>query len=97
MKFCVMAVCDSASELYARPMFVPARGAGVRGFTDEVNRKAADVAENPLNAHPEHFSLYVLGEFDDATGVITCPEEPEFVVKATDVLKDFPVALRAVN
>lgn len=61
----IMEVCsvyDSVSGVYARPIFVVSKGAAVRLFYDEVNRDAAD---NALNKHPEDFSLWHLGSFDD--------------------------------
>lgn len=61
----VCAVFDSAVQTFGQPFFVPAVGAATRSFSDEVNRKAAD---NALAAHPEDYTLYELGEFDDVTG-----------------------------
>lgn len=63
MKHVVVSVFDAATELYGRPVFVSAVGVAVRSFGDEVNRGEGDVGK-----HPEDFSLFQLGEFDDATG-----------------------------
>lgn len=95
MKFVMMSTRDSASELFSRPFFVAAVGAGVRGFTDEVNRKDVD---NPLNAHPEHFDLYKVGFFDDITGTVESVI-PEHVIAARDVVNKVVAggALRSVN
>lgn len=65
MKRAVCAVYDSAVNTYGQPFFVPAVGAALRSFVDEVNRKAQD---NQLNAHPEDFVLFHLADFDDETG-----------------------------
>lgn len=65
MKRAVCAVFDSAITSYGQPFFVPAVGAALRSFVDEVNRKAAD---NQLNQHPEDFVLFHLADFDDETG-----------------------------
>lgn len=65
MKRAVCAVFDSAVQSYGQPFFVPAVGAALRSFVDEVNRKAPD---NALNAHPEDFVLFHLADFDDETG-----------------------------
>lgn len=72
-KLYVVAVKDSAIEAFNRPFYVPAVGAAVRSFTDEVNRKAED---NPMHAHPDDYSLHVLAVFDDETGTFS-PENPE--------------------
>jgi hypothetical protein len=61
----VCAVFDSAVMAYGQPFFVPAIGAALRSFTDEVNRKASD---NALSQHPEDYTLHVLATFDDETG-----------------------------
>lgn len=108
MKLVMLAVLDSACESFARPMFVPAIGVAVRSFTDEVNRKGED---NMLNAHPEHFSLFELGLYDDVTGrfellyedvsdpagVSVRVQKPRLVMKAEDVVRREPGGLRAVN
>lgn len=94
MKFAMFAVHDSAAEAFARPMFLPAKGAAVRTFADEVNRVADD---NPLYKHPEHFDLYELGSYDDATGKIEALETPKHVVAARDLFAPVGVGLHAVK
>ena len=61
----VVAMFDSAIQSYGQPIFVPAVGAAVRSFADEVNRKADG---NMLNAHPDDFELHQLAEFDTEEG-----------------------------
>lgn len=63
MKHVVVSVHDSASGLFGRPVFVAAAGQAVRSFADEVNSDKGDLAN-----HAEDFTLYKLGEFDDASG-----------------------------
>lgn len=82
MKSQVMAVRDRAMDAFMRPMFVPAVGAGVRAFSDEVNRKAAD---NSMNVHPEDFDLYHLGEFDEQTGAFELFSAPKMVAVGKNV------------
>ena len=48
------------------PEFFQAEGQAMRSFGDAVNNP-----EHLFGQHPEHFTLYVLGEFDAAMGVIT--------------------------
>lgn len=66
MKMIIVSVADSEIG-FGRPFFVASDGAAVRSFTDEVNRAAAD---NILYNHPESFTLYRVGTFDDSTGEI---------------------------
>jgi len=70
-KRCVLAVFDSAVQAFGQPFFVPAIGAGVRSFVDEVNRAAPD---NQLANHPDDFELSYIADFDDERGEFTTPE-----------------------
>lgn len=74
-------VFDSASQLFGQPIFVVAKGQALRSFSDEVQRQAPD---NPLSQHPDDFSLYVLGEFDDESGELRSLASPEIVVRGKD-------------
>jgi len=77
MKLELLAVFDRAAQAYARPMFLPSIGVGIRSFTDEVNRNDP---ENNLCNHPDDFDLFHLGSFDDITGSFDLLEFPELVV-----------------
>lgn len=84
--FIVCAVFDSAVQAYGRPMFVPTRGAAVRSFTDEVNRKDEN---NPLYRHPDDFELRFLGEFEDSYGRFDKLQEGgQVLARAKDVRQD---------
>ena len=79
----IVSVFDTAVQAHGRPMFVPTKGAAMRSFTDEVNRKADD---NPMWAHPEDYELYDLGTFDDARGRISGNSDgPVLIARAKDV------------
>jgi len=84
-KSVVVAVFDSAVQAYGRPIFVPAIGAAMRSFQDEVNRKADD---NPVYAHPSDYELFVVGYFDDSTGIFTTPGDgiPQSLARAKDLV-----------
>jgi hypothetical protein len=79
MKQLVIAVRDSAADVFGRPYFVPTAGIAIRSFTDEVNRSADD---NQLNKHAKDFALYELGEYDDATGMVTSHPQPKLLINA---------------
>ena len=72
----VMAVKDRMADAFARPLFVPAVGVGIRSFTDEVNRKDGD---NQMFNHPDDFDLYELGRFDDGTGRFDLHDDPKVI------------------
>lgn len=61
----VVSIHDTQVDAYMRPFYVPAIGAAIRSFSDEINRSSAD---NPLYHHAEDYNLYQLGSFDDQTG-----------------------------
>lgn len=77
----ICSVFDKAAQAYGRPIFVPAVGSASRSFSDEVNRVDPS---NEMNRHPQDFSLFILGQFDDSTGVIT-PQVPSLVVDGLSV------------
>ena len=61
----VVSIFDQATLTYGRPVFVPALGAAIRSFQDEVSNQ-----ENPsdLSRHPADFALHHVADFDDSTG-----------------------------
>jgi len=77
MQLEILAVYDRAVQAYARPMFLPAVGVGIRSFTDEVNRNSPD---NNLFHHPDDFDLFHLGSFDDVTATFKILETPALIV-----------------
>ena len=81
MKQIVVAVRDSAVLAFSRPFFVPANGAAVRSFSDEVNRQAGD---NPMWGHPDDFELWRLATFDDEAGLFV-QEDPTCICRGKDV------------
>lgn len=81
----VVAVFDSAVGSYNPPFVVPALGAAVRSFTDEVNRVAEG---NSLAAHPEDYHLSVLAMFDDERGTFEVPEAGvRVIVRGKDAVR----------
>ena len=83
MKQVILAVRDSKVGSFMRPMFVQSIGQGMRMFGDEVNRKADD---NILYHHPEDFSLWHFGDFDDSEMPhFDLMPAPEVLVKAVDL------------
>lgn len=82
-KKCVCAAFDSASQLYGQPMFVPSTGVAVRSFTDEVNRQAEG---NVINEHPDDFELYLLGFYDDESGLFQ-DNTPQLLLRGKDAVR----------
>lgn len=63
MKMFVCSIYDQASKAFSRPMFVAQVGMAVRAFQDECNNE-----KSPMYAHPDHYTLFNIGTFDDNTG-----------------------------
>lgn len=80
-KLFVVSVYDSATEAFGTPLFVPAVGGAIRGFTDAVNDPAG---ASDLCKHPADFVLFSLGEFDLSTGLFFTGV-PAQLVRAVDL------------
>lgn len=81
MKFQIFTVKDLAVGAFGRPMFMQSKGQALRSFSDEVNRPADD---NQMFKHPEDFSLFYLGEWDEESGYFSSGD-PEFMTSASTV------------
>jgi len=80
MLYTIVSVYDAKAQAFGRPAFVGTVPLAVRSFDDEVNRKDEN---NQMNQHPEDFSLYDMGTFDDTSGVFSSHNPPKLVVDAT--------------
>ena len=63
MKLNAYTIYDVASGIYMRPFFSQADGQAIRGFKD------ISLDENhEVGKHPEDYTLYRVGQFNDTTG-----------------------------
>lgn len=90
MKHVVAAVRDSAADCFQRPVFVATPAVALRAFGDECLNK-----DSPMSVHPEHYELFELGSYDDATGKFEMLDSPRSLARAVDFRPR--VELRAVN
>lgn len=74
----IYAIFDEAIESYGQPIFTRTAGQALRSFSDEVKNP-----ESPFNKHPEDYSIYYMGEFNEQTGIIT-PADPTRLARATE-------------
>ncbi len=65
MKVQLYAIFDTCSGIYEKPFFHTADDAVKREFQDVVN-----TPDHPINKHPEHYSIWRLGNFDNTTGKV---------------------------
>ena len=63
MKLNIYSIYDTASGLYSRPFFTQSDGEASRSFGDLVTDKT-----HPVGMHPEDYTLFRLGVFDDVKG-----------------------------
>jgi len=80
MKVQIYAIFDTCSGIYEKPFFHRA--------DDQVRREFQDVAtsaDHAINKHPEHYSVWRLGSFDNNTGKIT-DEQNECLWQAVEAI-----------
>ncbi|MFN9302416.1 MAG: phage ORF5 protein [Candidatus Kapaibacterium sp.] len=61
----VISVRDSAANAFNTPAYVPTLQYGIRSFADAVNNQQQG---NALAAHPQDYTLWHLGSYDDSNG-----------------------------
>lgn len=83
MKLKVFCVLDSKTAVFGRPWFEQQEASAIRGFADAVNDSSN--TNNLWNKHPEDFSLYVIGEYDDEKGDLI-PHFPKSLVTASALI-----------
>lgn len=83
-KLKVFAVRDLKVGAFLQPLFMRTAGEALRGFEDAVNSTSA---ENMIGKHPEDFSLYELGEYDEDLGRFTQPADPNPIGTAVEYKK----------
>lgn len=67
MKRLAVAIYDSKAAVFTEPVLVLSGAQAVRSFSDSVNSGKSDYA-----LHPEDYTLFALGYFDDCTGEFEC-------------------------
>lgn len=76
----IFTVHDAKAKAYLPPFYMPEVGMATRAITDCVNSN-----DHQFSKHPADYSLFQIGEFDDASGRIeTC--SPEYICNGVDVL-----------
>lgn len=87
MKVFVCSIRDRGTDSYGYPIFVRAVQQGIRSFGDQVNSKDG----SSVSSHPEDYDLYLLGEFDDATGKFDCPAgQPQMIAVGKELVQKVP-------
>lgn len=82
MNLHICAIYDTASQLFGRPFFVAATGQATRSFRDEINKP-----DTEFGRHPDDYSLYHFGTFDDNDGSWNLHSHPVLLVRGKDVVE----------
>ena len=77
----MFSVYDSKTEAYMAPFFMGARGQAIRSFVDTAGEGTSMIAK-----HPEDFTLFELGDFDDATASLSLHPTPVSLGIAIELL-----------
>lgn len=77
-KLIVCTVRDTAVQAFMPPFFSRHMGEAMRSFGDLVRDPQSNVSR-----HPTDFHLYLLGEYDDVTGIFTT-SEPQRMASAQE-------------
>ena len=80
MKLNIYTIFDTASAAYMRPFFAQSDGQATRSFKD-----ISLDASHEIGKHPEDYSLWRIGIFDDNTAKIT-PEDKECLATALELV-----------
>ncbi|QCQ84623.1 nonstructural protein [Blackfly microvirus SF02] len=80
MKLLMCAVYDSKVSAYSPPIFFRTRGEAVRSFTDACGEEGSHLAK-----HGSDFRLWLLGHFDDNSGIVVAVSPLEPIIGADEV------------
>lgn len=82
MKLKVLACFDSKAGVFSVPFFLTTVSLGLRAFSD-----AANIPDHAINKHPEDYSLFLLGEWNDENGAFIALPEPKSLGNALNFKK----------
>lgn len=74
MKILLFSVYDSAAKAFLEPFHSQTVETAIRAFREVVNREG-----HSFNKFPEDYSLFAVGEFDQAKGLLDAYEVPRSV------------------
>lgn len=82
MKMLMTAVYDAATKVYSQPFYVRTRPEAIRSFSDSVNGK-----ETSFHLHPEDYTLFCIGEYDDNLGAGQFYSSAEKLITALECVR----------
>lgn len=72
----VYSIYDSKSETYSKPFHMHNDAIAIRSATDLLKSQNSEIAN-----HPEDFTLFLLGEWDDNSAVFAIRETPKNILR----------------
>jgi hypothetical protein len=75
----MVAIHDSKAEAYMTPIFVQATGMAIRSFSDAIN------GDGEFAKHPEDYTLFLLGDFDELSGKVEVYPAPVALTNGVSV------------
>lgn len=85
MRLKVYSVHDAKAGVFNRPLFQRSDGEALRALIDEATRSG----ESLVASHPEDFSLFRIGEYDELSGTLMPEEEPVHLANAKVLVDGF--------
>ena len=76
-------VYDSKAEAYLQPWGNKTKGQAIRMFTDTVRDEKSN-----FNKHPEDYTLFEIGEYDESTAELLAHEAKISLGSAIEMLQD---------
>jgi len=87
MKMTVYACYDEKAKAFGPPWYLLTVGTALRNLNDMVNGNTA------IAKHPEDYTLYEIGEYDDNTGEHINTNPHKFIAKATEYVQRKPASV----
>jgi hypothetical protein len=84
MELNIYSIYDSAAQAFVTPFHIHNDGLAIRAFQDQVNSKE----ENNISKHPEQFTLFKLGKFDDKKGEYIIEKTPVSIAIGVELITD---------
>lgn len=75
------AIYDTAANAFLQPFYMQNDGMAIRGFSDAINGNP----ESQIYQHPDHYSLYYVGEWNDTSGYLTPHDPPRRIIHGFEV------------
>lgn len=88
MQYMTFAIFDSKAHAFFPPFYQQSKGLAMRMFSDTAND-----ARTMVNRHPEDYTLFYLGTWEDNDGQHSPEITPEPLAKALELLNDQPLPL----